>query len=753
MAVPAGVDGARVGPALMAGPSVVQCRSCDGLSFTLDPCRCTYGGNRLLVAESDSESARRSAGEAYQDCLECQGVGTVGRPCHDCGQTGRRRAQLVLTMANLDTGAVASANVVPGVVEPAPWPGDGGGSWHLPLAPLLRDLAAAVGVGAGSWTDVRQPGDPDGPLVFLPRAWRPEHSATVREVLEAEAIAGESTDAWRLYLGRSTVAPPREAPAELGRLCRLADLLCLDLVVEARRLIATAGLTWAIRFEVPGGPVPSEARGYADDLTTAIGTTTVLDACDGLEERGQTAPAHHVTLGQPPPDPPTIDLDQLERRILADCLDLATGDPTAGAQAIWRDGRWWHTSLRTAGTSETLTEWSTGQIYSRRATKLRRGWQPPAPSWQDSPIPYVDCSDCDPHSRLRRCDCRLGTDRADPDCPKCAGSGRSPSLLRCYTCRGTRRLHSEAAITITDLAGRVVHLSWRSDAAGWRTGEFAWRDDPADHQSDRAGSGGDGRVRPVGEETWRTGNQVPAPQVATHPGGKPLHQLPDHFRLAGWADHFGVRPEDLVELDGGGSLDHSLRDGTVTLHRPDADPLTEYLRWAARGRPGGRLLVLARRPDVPPLADLVRLVLGLRLTVTITLVDHIRNAGDLRLIQGESWDVTIDPLGRLPTPADPPTYSTPEAATAHCLEYLELAIAGNVPDNPDQQIPVPQTPTPIAVDDPIPLLRRLARHHPGQSVAVHYDGTTCHIWLRERDDVRQLATAPTLPAAIGALGL
>ncbi|MEQ4303889.1 hypothetical protein ABNF97_21330 [Plantactinospora sp. B6F1] len=754
MAVPAGVDGARVGAALMAGPAVVGCRSCDGLSFTLDPCRCTYGGNRLLVDDSigDGGADRRGAGEVYQDCLECQGVGTVGRPCFDCGQTGRRRAQLVLSMANLDTGAVASANVVPGVVEPVPWPGDGGGSWHLPLAPLLRDLAAAVGVGSGAWADVRQPGDPDGPLILLPRAWRPEHSATVREVLEAEAIAGESNEAWRLYLGRATVAPPREPAAELARLCRLADLLCLDLVVEARRLIATDGLTWAIRFEVPGGPVPSEARGYADDLAEALTTTSVLDACYGLEERGEAAPAHHVTLGQPPPDPSTVDLDQLERRILADCLDLVTGEPTAGAQAIWRNGRWWHTSLRTAGTTETLTEWSTGQIYSRRATKLRRGWQPPAPSWQDSPIPYVDCPDCDPHSRLRHCDCRLGTDRADPDCPKCAGSGRSPSLLRCHTCRGTRRLHTEAAITITDLAGRVVHLSWRSDAAGWRTGEFAWHDDPTRHPADQAGPGDD-PAQPAGEETWRTGRQVPAPHVATHPGGKPLHQLPDQFRLAGWADHFRVRPQDLVELDGGGRLDHDLRNGTVTLHHPDADPLTEYLRQTARGRPGGRLLVLARRPDAPPLADLVRLVLGLHLTVTITLTDHVRNTGDLRLIQGESWDVTITRLGDPPTPANPPTYPTPEAATAHCLEYLDLATTGNIPTNPHQPIPIPQTPTPITIDDPLPLLRRLACHHPGQPVAVHYDGVTCQIWLRERDDVRQLATAPTLPAAIGTLGL
>ncbi|MFY1690381.1 hypothetical protein [Plantactinospora sp. WMMB782] len=288
MAVPTGAVGAGTGGALMAD-RYVSCRSCDGLAVTLDPCRCTYGGDRLLV--NDNDGGDRPAGEAYRDCRECQGVGTLARPCHDCRQSGRRRAQLVLTMANLDTGSVASANVVPGVVEPVPWPGDGGGSWHLPLAPLLHDLAALVG--AGSWTDVRAPGDPDGPLVLLPRAWRPEQPAPVRRTLEAEAIAGESLDAWRLYLGRTTAGTPRlDAAAELGRWCRLAGLLCLDLVVEARRLAATDALTWAVRFELPDGPVPAETYGYADDLAAAISTTSDLDACYGLDERGRTVPAH-----------------------------------------------------------------------------------------------------------------------------------------------------------------------------------------------------------------------------------------------------------------------------------------------------------------------------------------------------------------------------------------------------------------------------------------------------------------------------
>lgn len=73
-----------------------------------------------------------AAGEAYRDCRICAGAGTVAQGCVDCGQRGVRRAQLVLTVANLDTGQVASGNVVPGSVAPTR---SAGGGWCLALAP------------------------------------------------------------------------------------------------------------------------------------------------------------------------------------------------------------------------------------------------------------------------------------------------------------------------------------------------------------------------------------------------------------------------------------------------------------------------------------------------------------------------------------------------------------------------------------------------------------------------------------------
>ncbi|MBF9127478.1 hypothetical protein I0C86_00480, partial [Plantactinospora sp. S1510] len=59
-----------------AGPAVpvVVCGSCDGMTFTLTACRCTDGGDRLLV---DRDGRGR---EAYRDCRMCQGMGTVANP-------------------------------------------------------------------------------------------------------------------------------------------------------------------------------------------------------------------------------------------------------------------------------------------------------------------------------------------------------------------------------------------------------------------------------------------------------------------------------------------------------------------------------------------------------------------------------------------------------------------------------------------------------------------------------------------------
>ncbi|GAB3799364.1 hypothetical protein GCM10027605_12760 [Micromonospora zhanjiangensis] len=744
-------------------PVTVVCPDCDGLTFVLRRCHCVSRGDRFLVDED--AALGKPADEAYRECRVCGGAGSVAQACGSCRQRGSRRAQLVLTVANLDTGAVASREVVPGAVPPDRRAGYG---WCLPLDPVVRELAAAVG--AGSVRDVRYPDRPVGELVLsLPARWRPDLPATDRYAIEAQVVAGQDYHPWWVFLGRTAAETPRDLDRDLGRLCEVAELLRLDLVVEARRQ-RWGELSWDIRYELPGADVPDDPTRRGADLPAAVAATTVADALYGLDVRGRRAPAY--TIEPAPPDrvgAPIVDLDQVERRIYADLADAA------GAQAVWRDGRWWHVRLRVGGTIEILTERDTGQVTRRTVTALHRVWQPPAPSWWGTPIGYDECPDCRPAHGLRRCYCTMGGRPADPHCAACSGAGMAPSPLPCHTCRGSHRRHHAVAVTLTDLRHRVVH------------------------------------------QTWRPTPGTPAPLVATQPGGKPVHQLPDRYRLARWAPTFRVRPEDLTEADLGQPLGQDLRDGTVTLPYAGADPLTEHLHAIGRGLPGARLLVLACAPDVPPLTELIRLAHGLHLAIVITVEDHRQHDGDPLRVHGHRWEVDVVPPDALPTGPDgpaagcdgplagsdglvagsdgplagsdglvagsdgplagsdgpaagsdvlsagsdgprtfrlePPLQQTVEAAVASCLTYLELALARTVPTDPGRPVPVPQSAAVAAMDDPTPSILRLAHHYAGQPVTVHLAPTGCRLLLHERDGIRQLAQAGTPREALSLLGL
>lgn len=404
----------------MSGGTVAACSACVGLTFTLDPCQCTWGGDRFLVDE------QRSGGQPYRDCLLCRGDGAVARPCRECGQRGERRSQLVLTVVNADTGAVASANVTAGGIEPRQAADK---RWELPLTPLISELAAVVG--ATALSDISTGWRPLGhEYVALPREWRPDLPAERRDALVAAALADCSHNPWRVFHGRSIAAPTPDPNGRLAQLCRLADILFLDLVIEARNP-GNGVPTWDIRYETPGGGVPATPRVRADDLPTALtsryGTASIADVFDGFDLRGHDAPAHYLRAGAAPPDlPDPVDLDQVERRMIRDC----EGWP--GAQAIWRNGRWWHTTLRPSRVVETLTEQPTGQVSRQITTELVRAWEPPAPNWLGEPIPYHDCPDCDPGSSLRAC----------------------------HTCRDSRRVYHGAVVTVTDLGDRVTHANW-----------------------------------------------------------------------------------------------------------------------------------------------------------------------------------------------------------------------------------------------------------------------------------------------------
>ncbi|MEO3769902.1 hypothetical protein [Micromonospora sp. B9E7] len=669
----------------MTAVPVVTCPDCDGMTFTLDPCRCTTYGDRFL-AEADVPGPPR---EAYRSCEQCRGSGRVAYPCYRCGRRGRRRAQLVVTVANLDTGAVASHQVVPGGLDPHR---DPAGNWVVDLASRVRELAATVGAVVA---------EADAPSLWLTNEWRPDLPTTQRHELEAQALLRADHAAWRLVLGRSTATPAVDPADLLVRLCALADLLLLDLVVEARR--QGAGFGWAIRYEVPGSPVPAGTPGSCRDLPEALARTDVATALTGLAERGLAAPARLLRPDAPrSPVAPSVDVDQLERRVLADCVDPAGGDDLPGAQALWRHGRWWHTTLRPGEPVEILAEQPTGQVVRRVQVPVTRGYEPPDPPWLGEPVGWRPCPDCRPQSRLRACECRLGGRPADSGCPHCSGAGLRPSALRCFTCGDTHRLHQAVLVTVTDLRHRVVHLAWQA------------------------------------------GTPEVAPLVATQPNGRPVVRLPDRYRLTSWAAVLGARPEDLADADGGHEIGRDLREGYVTLPWAGADPVGEHVRSAGRGTAAGRLIVAVGPPDAPPLAELLRLALGLDLALVVGVLDLRHNAGDPLLADGLRWSVEVKPRDAPVSRDDLPYRPSLTAALAWCRECLIDAVASAAPTDPAVAIPVPRSGPCGSVADPEPDLLRLAAQHAGQAVTVRFTRAGCAVHRHDDDGVRLLAEGPDL---------
>ncbi|MFG2064696.1 hypothetical protein ACGFIK_25125 [Micromonospora sp. NPDC048871] len=671
--------------------STVDCDDCGGLGFRVRRCQCTWGGDRLIVDGGEYRD------EAYADCRLCGGDGSVAEPCHRCGRGGRRRAELVVTVVNLDTGAAASRRLVPGRLDPPT-----GRERARRAGELVGGLCATVGVRGLRPRWGRR--DLDDTLFWLPPQWRPELPERQRWALEAEALARHDHDPWWIFVGRGSATPSPPDPAvELSRLCGLADLLHLDLVVEARRR-SYDGVGWELRYELPGSPVPLDSHGRARDLPSAIADTDFRAAMCGLDERGRRAPLYSVRAVPPVGVPPIMDLDRFGRAVLAELV----GD-APGAQAIWRDGRWWHTALLPTGSVESLHERETGQIVRHVVETLRRAGEPPDPAWWGEPIAHRPCPDCRPGSRLRRCNCRLGTSAPDPDCPDCSGAGLAPSVGCCSTCRDSGRIPAAVSVTVTDL-------------------------------------------RQVSHETWRPDGSEPAPVVAHQPNGKPVHQLGAHRRLARYASSFGVRPADLTRLDTDWPVDHDLLDGIVTVHEPGVDPVRQHVEQLAAGLPGARLFVLAAVPDAPPLTDLLRLAHALDLAAVLTYCDHRLDAGDPRKIQGERWDVRL--IARdAPVGAEFPFCASVEAAVARCVEYLDCHLVASVPRDPDQPVPAPQAAPSPPLPDPTELLRRVGWHYAGQPVVAAFDRTGCRLWLTGEDTLQPLARAATLDDAVFALRL
>jgi hypothetical protein len=258
----------RIGPGVTGGAPTVACPDCAGLACRVEICGCRDGGGIYLI-DLDRPNP---LGSAWSDCVRCDGDGTYVVPCLDCHRQGRRRAQLVVTVANGDTGAVASAAVTPGTA-PAPQ-SDGHGGWQLDLTPTLRRRADRAGAAS-----IRRLGSPRWPVTGLTlpidRAWRPELPADQRYALEAAAVARHAQPGWLVYLAASSA---RCGPTLAG-LGRLALGLGLSIRITARGRRRDAGDSppfseplWSVEVvpDVASPAATSPLVPVHPDLSTAV---------------------------------------------------------------------------------------------------------------------------------------------------------------------------------------------------------------------------------------------------------------------------------------------------------------------------------------------------------------------------------------------------------------------------------------------------------------------------------------------------
>jgi hypothetical protein len=601
-----------------AAPTVVDCPECAGLTFRLVPCRCRYGAPQFLITQPESMFPDR---DPYPDCEVCKGGGTVPLPCNMRQGRGRCRAQLVLTVANLDRGSVASLNVVPGTLpDLVQLPN---GRYTADLMPLVRSLAAQVGAAAVHDTGPdAHPLDADATLpVFMPKQWRPDLPAEQRRMGEAAGIAQAAAyQGWRLYLAHSKPSAPRPDPDEvLASWCDLADQLYLDLVVEARHAEDDGGgawLRWDVRFEIPATPLPAgdPLLGY-EDLTDALARACAEEALRKLHRRDVTRPAFWLAPPPPrqPPSPPPVDCGTLAADLTARCV----GAP--GAVATWREGCWHLSPLKMVGDDEVLTEHSTGQVGLRRVPRYMRTYEPARPTYWAGPIPQQPCRSCAGGTAWRRCACTYpsGHLAARPDdCRLCRGAGVYPTR-DCDGCGNTRAVRAGAVLTVTDLAGRVEHVNWR----------------PGAHPATQVGT-----------------------DVNTEVNGGLVYQLDEPCRVAARASRFGVAATNMIDLgDLGGATPCAGYCATVWSPwrtRPPTRPPSTSPR-PARAAPAGGSWCTPRPQAHHPIADVVRLILGLGLTFWVGFwagaVSYRHHAANLELAQGEGWAVEALPPAAGPT--------------------------------------------------------------------------------------------------------
>jgi hypothetical protein len=412
------------------------------------PTRSLTSGNAATGGGTYSHLRRFSVATVVVIACPTCGNTNLARPsCVACAGSGLRRAQLVLTVANLDTGAVASERLVPGsLVSKCSPKRSQNGEWIADLSEIVQRLGTSVA--AKSIFDVASPdhlfNSGDGPTLALPDTWRGDLAPELREAIEARVLVEQSPRPWRLFLGRSRAMPPTDPAARLQHLCDLADLLRVDLVIEARPRPDATALSWDIRFDLPSTGVPATPYGDHPDLRSALVDTDPIIALRDISNRpGNSHPRELAAIPQS-----LADLETITQWINEDI-----NQNFGYAQLVWRDRRWHRAYPRKQA----------GHDGAEQDRSTQREGQP-----QEVMVTITDLDTRADHLVLRADSARLARPSQQPTANGCGSNDGCAAPIRVVTLPEEFRLARHSArygVTATDLidlhTGRVADVRLR----------------------------------------------------------------------------------------------------------------------------------------------------------------------------------------------------------------------------------------------------------------------------------------------------
>jgi hypothetical protein len=705
--------------------NLINCSECGGIGSILIRCSCSRTAGLPVI---DSTSITET-GAPFPDCRMCKGSGTTSLPCNGCAGAGTIRLQVVYTVLNLGSGAVASATLIPGAIDPIPSPGGNGASWELPTSELVDRLIAQVG---GTLDRSHYTADLYRKNLPLP-GWTPDMPLAQRLRIEAAAIARTQTLTRHRHFFTTATPPKSSYPADrLRSLARLADLLHLDLYCLRYPASGSASQqghpAWAVAFALPTDDAllpaaPDLANASLADAVAAVDPIAMLRKAHRDFHPSRPAPAHFIAPARqvPEPGPAGADLTELSEQLTM----LAEED--AGALALRRNGSWHTARFTRSGTTDDFVETATGQLRRTTSPIWRSDTALPPPAWRGKAIPELTCLHCETGTTWAPCDCTgILTDRADPTCDACGGTGARQSTT-CRDCGRVGRIRYGYTVTVTDLDTFARH----------------WNFDP------RAGA--DPRPRP-----WPPYGELDR------------HQLPEPDRLVSRLFESGIDYADVRTFDDlAPSAD--LIDGAV-LAPPgtsQADVVQTHARAQAANRPGARITLIWHPPASATVLQATRIAWGLGFDLVIGVEDRTTAPTTGTALGGMRWGAAlIRPSGDMDrTRTSAFGRPTLTAALQECLDHLphQVNIARVHKPGALEVIPAPQQPEPPHPKGTERLevtLSRLAAAHrnlPEPPVVVRLSpnqvtvtrltaGTEHHLQLDA-----PLAQAPTLVEALAIL--